>query len=180
MTVYDKILKFATEAHGSQTRKYTGDPYIVHPIAVAKIVEQHGGDANMVYAALLHDVLEDTHINNIQLLAFLRTINELTPHEALDIHDLVVELTDIYIKEDYPNFNRKERKELEADRLGRTSDRAQTIKYADLFDNTLTITEYDKNFSKVYLREKDTLLNYMTKGNTELKVKCIKQIEYIS
>ena len=35
----DEVLKFATKAHGDQKRKYTGDPYIVHPIAVAEIVK---------------------------------------------------------------------------------------------------------------------------------------------
>jgi len=55
-----KILKFATEAHGEQTRKYTGLPYITHPVSVAERVRLQGGDLNQQAAALLHDVLEDT------------------------------------------------------------------------------------------------------------------------
>lgn len=51
---------FAREAHAKQRRK-TGEPYIVHPIAVARIVGvELGLDANVVIAAFLHDVVEDT------------------------------------------------------------------------------------------------------------------------
>lgn len=50
----------AKEAHKSQKRK-TGDPYIIHPIAVARIVgEEFKLGANPVCAAFLHDVVEDT------------------------------------------------------------------------------------------------------------------------
>lgn len=53
--------RFAKAAHGDQKRK-TGEPYILHPIAVARIVavELELG-ANPIIAAFLHDVVEDTH-----------------------------------------------------------------------------------------------------------------------
>lgn len=50
----------AAEAHKDQRRK-TGEPYIIHPIAVARIVaEELELGANPVIAAFLHDVVEDT------------------------------------------------------------------------------------------------------------------------
>lgn len=50
----------AVDAHKEQRRK-SGEPYILHPIAVAKIVaSQIGLDAVSIAAALLHDVVEDT------------------------------------------------------------------------------------------------------------------------
>jgi GTP pyrophosphokinase len=55
-----KAFDIALEAHSSQRRK-TGEPYIFHPIAVAKIVAYEIGlDTTSIVAALLHDVVEDT------------------------------------------------------------------------------------------------------------------------
>ncbi len=55
-----KAFDIALEAHSNQRRK-TGEPYIFHPIAVAKIVAYEIGlDSTSIVAALLHDVVEDT------------------------------------------------------------------------------------------------------------------------
>ncbi len=58
----DKIemaYKIADEAHMGQKRR-SGEPYIIHPVAVATILADMGMDAESVCAALLHDVVEDT------------------------------------------------------------------------------------------------------------------------
>jgi GTP pyrophosphokinase len=56
-------LDIAIDAHKNQYRK-SGEPYIFHPISVAKIVaEKIGLDANSIAAALLHDVVEDSEYN---------------------------------------------------------------------------------------------------------------------
>lgn len=52
-------VELASNYHRYQFRK-SGEPYIVHPICVASIVKTYGGDTEMVIAALLHDVIEDT------------------------------------------------------------------------------------------------------------------------
>ncbi len=54
--------KMAREAHGGQKR-YTGEPYITHPVAVARILAAMHMDTQSIIAALLHDVLEDTHVD---------------------------------------------------------------------------------------------------------------------
>ena len=51
--------EYANEHHGPQLRK-SGEPYIIHPIAVAEIVNELELDQDSIIAALLHDVIEDT------------------------------------------------------------------------------------------------------------------------
>ena len=65
-----KAFNLSVEAHSNQRRK-TGEPYIFHPISVAKIVANEIGlGATSIAAALLHDVVEDTKytLDNIERL----------------------------------------------------------------------------------------------------------------
>lgn len=61
MVRVERAYLLAAEAHSDQRRK-SGEPYIIHPIAVARIVaEELELGANPIIAAFLHDVVEDTH-----------------------------------------------------------------------------------------------------------------------
>lgn len=60
-TVIDKAFNVARERHNGQKRS-SGEPYIIHPIAVAKIVLDYGMDYQSVAAAMLHDTVEDTDL----------------------------------------------------------------------------------------------------------------------
>ncbi len=83
-----KAFNIAVEAHSEQRRK-TGEPYIFHPIAVAKIVAYEIGlGATSIAAALLHDVVEDTDysINDIEQLfgeTIARIVSGLTKISSL-------------------------------------------------------------------------------------------------
>ena len=58
--IIDKAFNFAKEAHKG-VRRLSGEPYIMHPIAVARIAcEEIGLGSTSICAALLHDVVEDT------------------------------------------------------------------------------------------------------------------------
>ena len=57
---------FAAIKHGEQKRK-TGEPYLIHPIAVAEILMSIGMDADTVCAGLLHDTIEDTDTTEEEL-----------------------------------------------------------------------------------------------------------------
>ncbi len=58
--IIEKAFRFAKKAHGG-IRRRSGEPYILHPIAVAKIASQEIGlGSTSICAALLHDVVEDT------------------------------------------------------------------------------------------------------------------------
>ena len=57
----DKAIEIAKKAHEGQFRK-TGEPYIVHPLAVKKILEEWGMDEDTIIAGILHDTVEDTDL----------------------------------------------------------------------------------------------------------------------
>ena len=73
-----EALMLAIKAHDGQRRKYTGEPYSVHPIGVSKIVETVDHTPEMIAAALLHDVVEDTPVHfeksKIPLVRSLRSM----------------------------------------------------------------------------------------------------------
>lgn len=62
----DKAYNLAEDVHSAQLR-YSGQPYIIHPIAVANILLDFGMDAQSIEAALLHDTVEDTDVTLEQL-----------------------------------------------------------------------------------------------------------------
>lgn len=61
--IIEKAFEFACTSHNGQLRK-SGEPYIIHPIAVAKILIDFGMDYQSIVAALLHDVVEDTPVTS--------------------------------------------------------------------------------------------------------------------
>ena len=60
ISLMDRAIIFATRAHSGTYRKGTSIPYIVHPIEAAAIVSTMTDDPDMIAAAVLHDVVEDT------------------------------------------------------------------------------------------------------------------------
>jgi (p)ppGpp synthase/HD superfamily hydrolase len=150
-----RALEFATLAHFGQSRKYTGEPYIVHPVAVAEIVRGVRHTPEMIAAAYLHDVVEDCGI----------------PHQKIesvfgpDVANFVYWLTDISKPWD---GNRSARKNMDRNHIERAPAEAQTIKLADLIDNTKSIKERDPDFWKVYRLEKIALLDVIDRGDPEL------------
>ena len=62
-----KAFEIANRLHNGQMRK-SGEPYIIHPIAVSKILASFGMDNETVVAGLLHDVVEDTEYTREELV----------------------------------------------------------------------------------------------------------------
>lgn len=152
----DQVLQFATQAHAGQKRKYTGDDYIVHPVAVSQIVRDFGGSVDQQAAALLHDVVEDCDV----------TVDQIRDAFGDTVADLVDWLTDVSVPSD---GNRATRKALDRAHSADAPADAQFVKLADLMDNTKSIVEHDPHFARVFLKEKDLLLEAMTKvQNTAL------------
>lgn len=63
----DRALRLACEAHAGQNRKGSSLPYAQHLFAVALIIQRLGFDDEVVQAAMLHDILEDTPITPARL-----------------------------------------------------------------------------------------------------------------
>lgn len=147
-----QAIEFATKAHEGQVRKYTGEPYIEHPKAVAEIVKGHGGDAAMISAALLHDVVEDCDV----------TVDDIHHKFNFDIAQLVFWLSAASVLVGFKG-NRAARKTFDLNVFSGAPVRAKLIKFADLIDNTKSIVEHDPDFATTYLREKKELLanNYV-------------------
>jgi len=168
MTLEERALIFATKAHKGQVRKYTGEPYVNHPIAVANLIRGRAGVSEyMIAAALLHDTVEDTDT----------TIEDIK-REFGDIVAIFVDgLTDLSKPED---GNRATRKEIDRQHLAKGLPPVHTIKLADLIDNSKSIEEFDKDFSKVYMAEKKKLLEVLNCGDKDLcmQAKCIVDSYY--
>jgi (p)ppGpp synthase/HD superfamily hydrolase len=165
MNTVERAKVFATAAHAAvgQTRKYTGEPYVVHPMEVASLVESVGGTEAMVAAALLHDVLEDTGV----------TVDVLEEQFGSEVADLVLWLTDVSKPDD---GNRSTRKALDRQHSAAAPAAAQTVKVADLISNTRSIVAHDPDFAKVYLEEKRLLLEVLTRADPTLLTMAREQV----
>jgi (p)ppGpp synthase/HD superfamily hydrolase len=166
MDIVRKAQVYAMAAHAAvgQRRKYTNEPYIVHPAEVAKIVAGVSGSTpDMVAAAWLHDVVEDTGC----------TYNDIHMGFGTDIATLVGWLTDVSKPEDGPRWFRKK---MDREHTAAAPAEAQTIKLADLISNTKSIMAHDEKFAKVYLEEKRMLLDVMTRGDAGLMAEARKHV----
>jgi len=158
MDVVRKAQVYAIAAHSAvgQRRKYTGEPYYVHPAEVARIVaDVPGSTPEMVAAAWLHDVVEDTGC----------TFTDIHMAFGIDIATLVDWLTDVSKPED---GNRAHRKAMDREHTAAAPAEAQTIKLADLISNSRSIMAHDPAFARTYLEEKRMLLAVMTRGDAGL------------
>lgn len=153
--VTERARLFATRAHDGQVRKYTGEPYIVHPIAVAGLVRSVDLDDEVVAAAFLHDVVEDCGVG----------IEEIAGRFGSRVAKFVGEVTNVSKPED---GNREARKALDRAHLAKASPEGMSIKLADMLDNSRSIIPRDPGFARVYLREMQLVLPGLTDGNPVL------------
>lgn len=170
----EESFKLIFAAHDSigHKRKYSGLPYTVHLKEVADIVREiYPLDTEVIIAAAAHDVAEDVFpVNSVYSFEWLTNLF------GARVARIVDELTDVYTHEAYPKIVRRERKALEAARLGKVSPEAQTVKVADLISNSADIVANDPGFAKTYLREKELVLRNLTKADTRLLARAWKQV----
>ena len=142
-----KALEFATKMHKGQVRKYTGEEYITHPVAVADIVEAYLDRMGFteeeimmaIEVAILHDTVEDTEATMESIHGFFG------PEIAKGVWFLTK--TPDYVG------NRKFRKELCEARLREAPEIIRIIKTCDMFHNSLSIEEHDPKFWNLFKEE---------------------------
>lgn len=152
--IITQAVAFAKYAHRHQVRKYSGEPYWNHCKEVADIVYMVGTN-EMVAAAYLHDTIEDCEVDALTIEVLFGT----------KVRSLVEDLTDVSKPSD---GNRRTRKDIDLKHTAAASPEAKTIKLADLISNTKSIVQYDPDFARVYLREKERLLEVLTEGDPKL------------
>lgn len=87
MNKFDEAIRFATKAHAGMERKAAGIPFITHPMEVAVIVSSLTQDEDVLCAAMLHDVVEDTPLALEDIRAtFGDRVAELVELETEDKH----------------------------------------------------------------------------------------------
>ena len=142
MALLEEAVAYAMDAHSEQKRA-TGEPYIIHPLAVAEILTELEMDQETLCAALLHDTVEDTGI----------TKDEIAERFGEDVANMVDGVT----KLDKVSFHSKEELQAENFRkmfLAMAKDiRVVIIKLADRLHNMRTMKHLPQEKQKVKAQE---------------------------
>lgn len=164
-----KASRFAEQAHQGQARKYNRAPYITHPARVAfETSKLDGATEQMVAAAWLHDVLEDTPTS----------IEALQKEFGEQVAVLVKWLTN---DPKVPGENRAARKKKAAVRLAAAPKEAQKIKILDRMDNLGEMDlAQDLGFAKVYLQESWDLFYAVANADMVLAARFEKTLHKIA
>ena len=168
---------FAESLHKEQVRK-SGDPYIAHPVEVAKILADLNFDENVIAAGLLHDVIEDCNC----------TVNELKERFNVKVANLVDSVTAIRQeqKERNPEFYKFLMEEQNYNKLysiGMNEKLSFYVKFADRLHNLSTIGIFPryKQIEKVKETEKYLIpILASIRANTlyyRIKNECYKILE---
>lgn len=125
----EKAYLFAKEAHGNQVR-YSGEPYITHPVTVAILLAQMRMDPATIMAAILHDVIEDTPVTLADIVAQFG-------NEVAELVDGVTKLTQIH----FENYAQAQAENFRKMVMAMTSDiRVILVKLSDRLHNMRTLS----------------------------------------
>lgn len=164
LVIYAK--DYAYNKHLGQVRKITGEPYFNHLARVAGLVSGVPFpivDVNIACcSAWLHDVIEDCYTDECTQRDLILDIQA---KFGIEVKWLCKELTNQFTKENYPSWNRKDRKQGELDRLCGITKIGKTIKCADRIDNLLDFKTNDV-IPRYYRNESWDLYDKALKGET--------------
>lgn len=156
ISIVNKAKIFATAAHEAvgQVRRYTGEPFINHPARVAGMIAELRVEPEVVAAAWLHDVVEDTKVT----LGVLR--------EAFGPR--VCAMVDLLTCPPRLRETRAMRKSRAMKQVRNAPTSVQSIKLADLLDNGKSLVVHDPVFARVWLGEMVLWLDVLEGGHPVL------------
>lgn len=128
-TLLDKAIIFAVKAHANTERRGKGFPYIVHPMEAVEIVSTMTTDQELLAAAALHDVVEDTDV----------TVDEIRKEFGDRIAKLVDAESDKFEAGKTEEESWHERKQAAIDRLAAASHDAKIVALGDKLSNMRAI-----------------------------------------
>ena len=166
LSEYKEAYLYAAEKHMLQVRKFTKDPYIIHPEFVACMLIRYTTDKNMIKAALLHDVVEDT-------TATLEDIEDLFGQR---VADLVFELTT-----DDDLKDKIGKKIYLTEKMNNMSEDAFLIKLLDRLHNVMDCLHNNVTYSfrEWYWKETCYIINNLDRGLNETHISIINSIGFI-
>ena len=132
-----KAYKFAVKAHADQKR-HSGDPYVIHPVAVADILTELKLDSATIATGLLHDTIEDTHA----------TYNTIVKEFGKEVADLVDGVTKISVLENQANSSTKAENFRKLILATSKDIRVLLVKLADRLHNMRTIDAIENKEKK--------------------------------
>ena len=143
-----KAYEFAVKAHADQKR-HSGDPYVIHPVAVADILTELKLDSATIATGLLHDTIEDTHA----------TYNTIVKEFGTEVADLVDGVTKISVLENQAGTSTKAENFRKLILATSKDIRVLLVKLADRLHNMRTIDAIE-NFKKKERIAKETMEIY--------------------
>lgn len=148
----ERALMVAELAHGNQS--YDIYPYVYHLKEVARIARELGYDDDIIIAAYLHDILEDTSLS----------YNDIKQAFGLEVAEIV------YCVTDELGRNRKERKAKTYPKI-KSSWKATVVKICDRAANIKHSLDYSPKMATMYLKEHDDFKKNIYDGSHPVIVK---------
>ena len=147
-------IAFAGFHHKNQKRKADNSPYIFHLIEVCQLIQSVAGikDMDILKAALLHDIAEDTHV-------CLESLNSLF---GTRIASLVEELTC------YAEKDKKLKKKMLYDQISKASNDSKIIKLADIISNATFLPDWPTAQLNEYLKWCDSIAELCKQASPDL------------
>ena len=137
----DRAILFAVKAHAGTERRGKGFPYIVHPLEAVEIVATITPDQELLAAAALHDVVEDTDIS----------ADDLRAEFGNRIADLVVAESDVFVEGVSEEDSWHTRKQAAIDRLAAAPHDAKIVAMGDKLSNMRAIArDYAEKGDKLW------------------------------